>query len=198
VNSANRALDETIQRPALVMSYPVAKRCRVPQISGFPSRAALGSHGFLALSLAVGWMLIAISSSLLGAESHYVLLRLRWTDTGVQVLESRGVKGPMKPAVNRRGTHQVQLTDGVGKTLWTSSLEDPRLRRYEYPSDAEGSGLAGTTKRLPQAELMLRVPLSEGVREILILGPESPTLAGGVNRRPILLRHPVPSTAVVP
>lgn len=136
-----------------------------------------------------GWLFALLVGALFaisvtGAESgdQILFVHLRWETNVVSIVRVETRPGRLKASRREEGRLLVQLADSEGRVLSGLPVEDPRVRRYEFPSSTT-NGLARLVVSSPAVDRMIRVALPETARELILLG-ESPSGPQPAETRP--------------
>lgn len=131
------------------------------------------------------------------AAEKFLLLTLRYKGGELTLVSSKVVAGALKPQRNstRPNCFLVQLESDVGGRIWSLTVDDPSVQRYEYEDPDQPGRLRGTEVRTDDVEFLVRVPVDARARQVAIFRPEaaaargSNALASAASR--LLLRHPI-------
>ena len=147
-------------------------------------------------------VLLSAAPALAADLEQMAFLHLRWQSNSISLLSSEVRTGRLKKSPTSLGALRVHLADAQGRSLWQSSMEDPRVRRYEYPAGEDSKTLRTKTVTETRGECVIRVPVRSDAAEVLILSAatsRSPALAGisnpvlaGLTNGQILARFPAP------
>ncbi len=147
-------------------------------------------------------VLLSAAPAFAADMEQMAFLHLRWQSNSISLLSSEVRTGRLKKSPTSLGALRVHLADAQGRSLWQSALEDPRVRRYEYPAEEDSKTLRTKTVTEASGECVIRVPVRPDAAEVLILSAasaRSPALAGisnpvlaGLTNGQILARFPAP------
>lgn len=162
-----------------------------------PGRQGVGVWAILvALASFFTWPLPAAEPA-----DRILFVQLRWESNRVAIVRVDSKPGRLKAAAQGEGRFQLQLMDARGGVLSSRLVEDPRVRRYEYPGTDDHS-LSRVEVTHPEGERTIRLVLPSNAEELVLLGetPSPPPGLSGlgsnpVGVRPVLQRWRLPKTA---
>ncbi len=133
----------------------------------------------LGLARLRGWLFALLVGALFtipafGADSddRILFIHLRWETNQVSIVSAETRPGRLKASRREEGGLLVQLADSRGTVLAGLAVEDPRVRRYEFPSSTT-NGLARLVVSSPAVDRMIRIALPDTARELILLGEPS-------------------------
>ena len=131
-------------------------------------------------------------------EEKFPLLTLRFKDGELLPVNSKVVAGALKPQRNSTKPNNllVQLEDAAGLRIWSLTLDDPAVQRYEYEDPDEPGRIRFTEARSDDVDFLVRVPLDVRARQVAVFRRER-AAAAGTNEASVvsrlLLRQPIPT-----
>jgi hypothetical protein len=155
----------------------------------------------------VTWLFSLFLPSMASAGDQILFVHLKWSTNGVQVLRTDVRPGKLKGPAPSEGRLQIRLADAAGEVAWTGLINDPRRRAYEYPKVDSTNALAQLDVVREEAEIVVRMPLVPGAKEVQVWGeaiPSEPSSAKagsiriGETARPLLLRHSLVVSPISP
>lgn len=136
-----------------------------------PGRQRFGAKAIvLAFASLFAWTLDAAESA-----ERVLFVQLRWESNRVSIVRADSAPGRLKGGARGEGRFQLQLMDARGGVLSTQLVEDPRVRRIEYPAANDEHALSRVQVTNTLGERTVRLVLPVNAEELVLLGePTAP------------------------
>jgi hypothetical protein len=121
--------------------------------------------------ISICWLLLPAMDTIQAqrpAGNEIMFLRLRVRDDTISLVRLTTSPGKLKhrDVARSAGGILYNVISSSGESLWSGSIDDPAVRRYEY-EDPEFSGQIKTkVVAVNDVEFTLRIPVIKGIRRI--------------------------------
>src|SRR6266487_4595018 len=94
-------------------------------------------------------------------EEKFLFLHLRLKDGVITLVKAATVSGALKPQrrADKTGSIQFEVETEAGVSRWTGMMDDPSIRRYEYPDPDKPGAIKSKLVQVNEAEFAIRIPL---------------------------------------
>jgi hypothetical protein len=115
----------------------------------------------IGLSVLLGFMTSDFVRGQAQGEERFIFLHLRMKDGVITLVKSSTVSGALKPQLraDKTGNIQFEVETKAGVAQWAGWMDDPSIRRYEYPDPDNPGAIKPKLVQVSEAEFAVRIPV---------------------------------------